>query len=108
MSAPRTPAEMADWLDKAAGLTELPWVDEGSYCPDGDILREAAKMLRSVPTDAQKIEALHAAMSAGISGYHAMLEYYSVTGDPEIAGDEAKECASSTRTALRLLGLPTE
>ena len=101
MSAPRTPAEMADTLQSiAVGLAVF-----GQSHP---VLFEIAAYLSRQPTDAQKIEALHHAMLAGVSANHAMLDYYCMTGDPDSAGAAATISARETNKALRLLGLPTE
>ena len=78
MSAPRTPAEMADWLRGFA-------VAQSCFGQHHPQLFAIAAWIRRQPTDAQKIEALTLALEQGM---------YGDTATP------AK--------ALRLLGLPTE
>ena len=113
MSAPTTPAEMADWLEQVHAQFSY---SHKHFAYPGFL--EAAKMLRAVPTDAQKIEALHAMSEAtewaedvrrAQDPYHGEdlteEERYFV----RLGSSKAAEIAwHEARTALRLLGLPTE
>lgn len=84
MSAPTTPAEMADWLEQTFGDELWP--------SDEDAFGAVIAYLRSVPTDAQKIEALQAERLAVMC---------------RMGGALADEFHHH-REALRLLGLSTE
>lgn len=95
MSAPRTPAEMADWLEEKWRIDIL---------PEEETL-DIVAFLRSLPTDAQKIEALKEAAESAVMG--AAAEAFDEAGDAQFSGVAARSAASDARMALRLLGLPT-
>lgn len=97
MSAPRTPAEMADWLEEHSKRLKVQ--------AHGDIVRDVADWIRQQPTDAQKIEALKAASDAGEMGITGV-RFWTQKGQPFRA--HAHEAGACARKALRLLGLPTE
>ena len=99
MSAPTTPAEMADWLDWQARD-----LDHTDY-DDAATARAIAAWIRQQPTDAQKIEALKLAADSAEDGCR-VVRAWSLHG--ESWRYLAIESASRARLALRLLGLPTE
>lgn len=101
MSAPTTPAEMADWLEAN--------IVASNYLPPSEADRQAfgaiVAYLRAVPTDAQKIEALKAAADAAESGITGV-RMWTQRGSNFRAF--AHDSATFAHKALRLLGLPTE
>lgn len=101
MSAKRTPAEMADWLQTFAlrqpvGVT--------SAMLDAGELHAIAAYLRRQPTDAQKMEALKLVASAS---YSTGAWYDAWGGESMPPQSVATEMAHDARQALRLLDLPT-
>lgn len=115
MSAPTTPAEMADWLDVFAVRQ---WERDALVSGDSGALDEIVAWMRRQPTDAQKIEALHAMSEAtewaeDVRRYHD--PYYGEDLSEEelyfvrLGSSKSAEIAwHEARKALRLLGLPTE
>lgn len=106
MSAPTTPAEMADWLEAQRRLDILP--DEMTL----DIIA----YLRRQPTDAQKIEALTLLGDASDAGSAYADEFKDCQREPWRweyqrywpMTESAVFAFRQARRALRLLGLPTE
>ena len=98
MSAPTTPAEMADWLEAQRRLDILP--DEMTL----DIIA----YLRAQPTDAQKIEALNLASDAGAVGEAVWKSMHVRDPNSYVPASLATVAGRDARKALRLLGLPTE
>jgi len=89
--------EMADKLDEAARSDNLQ-----HFASLPETLRQAAAMLRAVPTRDQKIEALDlATISAGFSYTARVL----AQDENPSAGYYASRSVSNLNRALRLLGL---
>lgn len=112
MSAPRTPAEMADWLDDRIGLIYA----LTALGPDAAVeCQHIVRYLRAQPTDAQKIEALRLAADAARLGMDVEGDILTCDAEPwrwayqryhpSVAAAEA--AGHQARLALRLLGLPT-
>lgn len=98
MSAPRTPAEMADWLTYRLG-DQRP--------SDEAALREILAWLRRQPTDAQKIEALELVSDAALFGLDVWQNKQANWTLGYVSDGLAASAWSKARKALRLLGLPT-
>ena len=88
MSAPRTPAEMADWLKRE--MWHVTATDE-----QDEILEQIIAFLRAVPTDAQKIEALE---FAGEAGFIVGISVPTPEAAKLLAIEDAGHCARAARS----------
>lgn len=104
MSAPMTPTEMAEWLDKVYGYIKR----KHSTTEDEAIRDRVVAWLRAQPTDAQKVEALNLASDAGAVGEAVWKSMHVRDPNSYVPASLATVAGRDARTALRLLGLPTE